>query len=211
LVAESPFRRRLREAVKKAQIDVDSTQISALEQYFDLLARWNRKINLTAFRLEDAPEAAINRLFVEPLQAAARIERASLQWFDLGSGGGSPAIPLKIVRPELRLTLVESRSRKAAFLSEAARYLGLTETVISQKRIEDLLESGNRESLDLVTLRAVRTDVGLWKILSDLLRPSGRLFLFGSDLDREERLSFALEDELVLAGDGSRLFILRKS
>ena len=211
MVAESPFRRRLREAVKKAQIDVDSTQISVLEQYFDLLARWNRKINLTAFQLENAPEAAINRLFVEPLQAAARIERAPLRWFDLGSGGGSPAIPLKIVRPELRLTMVESRSRKAAFLSEATRSLGLTETEISQKRIEDLLDSGNREILDIVTLRAVRTDEGLRKILSELLRPGGRLFLFGSDLGWEKRLSLDPEDELALAGGGSRLFILRKS
>jgi 16S rRNA (guanine527-N7)-methyltransferase len=210
LAAESSFRRQLRDAVKRARIDVDSTQISALERYFDLLARWNRKINLTSFRLEEASEAAIDRLFVEPLQAATRIEDAPLRWFDLGSGGGSPAIPLKIVRPRLRLTMVESRARKAAFLREAARSLELGETEVAEARIESLLQAGNRDTLDLVTLRAVRTDEGLLKTLSELLRPAGQLFLFGSDLSRINRFGLETTDELKLAGTDSTLSILRK-
>ena len=201
----------LRKAAKNAQIDVDSTHISALERYFDLLARWNRTINLTSYQLEDVSEAAIDRLFVEPLQAATRMDDAPLRWFDLGSGGGSPAIPLKIVRPLLRLTMIESRSRKAAFLSEAARSLGLGETQVSEARIESLLGTEVSGILDLVTLRAVKADESLLKILSELLRPGRRLFHFGSDLSQPTRFGLETIDELDLAGGDSTLSILRKS
>jgi 16S rRNA (guanine527-N7)-methyltransferase len=113
------FRERMREQAETAGLTLDLTWVAQFEQYFRLLRHWNRTINLTALPFRGLPGKTLNRLFIEPLQAARFVDDAPLVWFDLGSGGGSPAIPLKIVRPLLPLTMVES-SRKAAFLGSRA-------------------------------------------------------------------------------------------
>jgi 16S rRNA G527 N7-methylase RsmG len=97
-------------------------------------------------------------------------------WIDLGSGGGSPAIPMKIALPELDLTMVESRSRKAAFLSEVIRGLGLERARVENARIEELSTAG---SADFITSRAIRIDATLESIAQRLLRPAGWLMTFG--------------------------------
>jgi 16S rRNA (guanine527-N7)-methyltransferase len=96
-----------------------------LVTYFDLLFRWNQKINLTSLTNIDE---AIDRLLLEPV-AAARELAHSPSIIDLGSGGGSPAIPLALALSAPRLVMVESRSRKAAFLREAVRELGMNAVV----------------------------------------------------------------------------------
>ena len=95
---------------------MDPTIEPKLVTYLELLWKWNRKINLTAI-LE--PEMAIDRLLLEPLAAAAHLPAGGML-ADLGSGGGSPAIPLALALSPSKLLMVESRSRKASFLREAA-------------------------------------------------------------------------------------------
>ena len=100
---------------------------------------------------------------------------------DLGSGGGSPAIPIKIYRPELRLTMVESKTRKASFLREAIRVLGLVDAAVENLRFEDLASSENRRGVvDLITVRGVRVDARLLSVCDGLLAENGRLVVFGS-------------------------------
>jgi len=99
--------------------------LAPLETYYRLLAQWNVKINLTALPLQPPTDSTFDRLFIEPLLAAELVPDLPGIWFDLGSGGGSPALPLKLIRPSLSLTLVESKTRKAAFLREALRALKL--------------------------------------------------------------------------------------
>ena len=78
--------------------------LEPLEAYFRLLAHWNAKINLTALPLDPPTDETLDRLLVEPLAAARQIRRcAAASGSTSGSGGGSPAIPLKIARPALRL------------------------------------------------------------------------------------------------------------
>ena len=90
--------------------------LEPLEAYFQLLTQWNAKINLTALPLDPPTDETFDRLLVEPLAASKQIPTHTPSvWFDLGSGGGSPAIPLKIARPALRLTMIESKERKSAF------------------------------------------------------------------------------------------------
>ncbi|HEY2151776.1 MAG TPA: 16S rRNA (guanine(527)-N(7))-methyltransferase RsmG [Vicinamibacterales bacterium] len=153
--------------------------LDPLEAYLRLLTHWNAKINLTALPLDPPTDQTFDRLLVEPLGASRHIEDRPLVWFDLGSGGGSPAIPMKIARPVLNLTMVESKERKAAFLREAIRTLDLTNSNVRNERFEDLAEDptlvGN---VDLVTVRAVKTDAGLFETAAKLLREGGRLFLF---------------------------------
>jgi 16S rRNA (guanine527-N7)-methyltransferase len=178
-----------------------------LEEYYQLLARWNARINLTSLPLDGYPDGAVDRLIVEPLAAARFIDNASLIWFDLGSGGGSPAIPLKIARPKLRLVMIESRSRKAAFLREAVRTLELGESSVICSRVEDL--SSESDGLaDLVTVRAVRLDETFLKSAVALLDPSGRLIVF-STTDKVSVPDFRTVNNAPLPSGGS-VFVLRR-
>ena len=209
--ANPAFRDRLRAAAEAAQIALDLGEIIQLEQYFALLARWNPTINLTSLALDPLSDATISRLLIEPLQVACRIENAPLRWFDLGSGGGSPAIPLKIVRPLPTLTMVESRSRKAAFLSEVARFLDLTDVIVLLTRIEAIENSESRDALDLVTMQAVRTDERLLRVVSALLVKGGRLCLFGASSGRAYRVGLEQVDRIQFVGGGSSAEIFRKT
>jgi 16S rRNA (guanine527-N7)-methyltransferase len=154
--------------------------VSDLAAYLTVLARWNRRINLTAFDLDNPSDAAIDRLIIEPMKMARSIIPSDRIAIDVGSGGGSPAIPIKIACPWLSYVLVEVRAKKAAFLREAARELGLTGVQVETCRIEDLLSF--REDLahaaDIITIRAVRIDQGVESAMAGLLKPDGRTIRF---------------------------------
>ena len=207
------FREALREQARAAGISLELNQLASLEHYFRLLMQWNRTINLTGLPLSDFPDRTLNRLLVEPLQAAQLVEDAPLLWLDLGSGGGTPAIPLKIMRPQLRLTMVESKSRKSAFLNEVVRSLALTATDVLTIRIEELTRSVKAGHADLVTIRAVRIQEDLLQTVQVLLRPGGRLFLFGSEsvhlLGLDDR-EFRVTGQLTLVGGDSTLQVITK-
>jgi 16S rRNA (guanine527-N7)-methyltransferase len=151
--------------------------LAPLETYYRLLAQWNLKINLTALPLQAPTDATFDRLFIEPLLAAELIPDVPGTWFDLGSGGGSPALPLKLVHPSLSLTLVESKTRKAAFLREAIRALKLSGTEVANMRFQELPTPV--PAADLVTVRAVRPDRTLLDESARLLRVGGHMLFFG--------------------------------
>jgi 16S rRNA (guanine527-N7)-methyltransferase len=192
------FERALQLRADRAGLQIGDSRRAQLARYYSLLCRWNRKINLTALGIASLGETAIDRLFVEPIAAAAHVVDAPIRWMDLGSGGGSPALPLRIMRPLSALTMVESRSRKVAFLREAARDLGLPNVVVLDGRIETLpVQEDLIASMDMVTVRAVRPDRELFEVCRLLLRPEGRLLLFQSDGSDEARRQKAVGVELV--------------
>ena len=127
-----------------------------LEAYYLELAKWNAKVNLTAFSLVNGgSDAAIDRLLIEPLIAARRLAPSATSLLDAGSGGGSPAIPLKLARPDLTLHMVEVKVRKSVFLRQVARSLSLTKTHVHTVRFEELLTRADlHESLSAVSIRA---------------------------------------------------------
>ena len=144
------FSERLAKRARKANVSLDPQAVESLAAYFRLLEFWNEKVNLTAFPLKGAPDEAIDRLLIEPLVVARHLRGAHghgqgphlsphPRLLDIGSGGGSPAIPLKIAIPSLSLVMVESKTRKSAFLREAVRHLNLTDTSVETVRAEDLL------------------------------------------------------------------------
>jgi 16S rRNA (guanine527-N7)-methyltransferase len=187
------------------------SEIDQIETYFNLLSRWNRAINLTALQLEPPNRSTLDRLLIEPLEAARAVETGSGHWIDLGSGGGSPAIPLKIVRPALELTMVEARERKAAFLREAARELALSGVEVITERLETLRD--RRHDLAgkhlLVTVRAVRIDSAVLDLCRWLLAPGGRLFLFGAtSIPYGEAAQFESAEVVDMSLGGSKLMIL---
>jgi 16S rRNA (guanine527-N7)-methyltransferase len=180
-VSGSLFSERFSARADELGLTVSGAEAAQLAGYYALLARWNRRINLTSLPLDESPGVdTLDRLIFEPLIASALVGDEPVSWLDVGSGGGSPAIPLKIVRPRLALTMVESRQRKAAFLREAVRVLGLARTDVLTERVEALSQS-DRRSWDLVTVRAVRTDETLLGVIGALLASGGRLILFGPD------------------------------
>src|SRR5580658_5381889 len=103
------------------------TQLQHISTYIDLLLRWNARVNLTAVR---DPEEIVTRHFGESLFAARHLfpqqgAASSEYLIDLGSGAGFPGLPMKVWRPNLRLTLIEATQKKCTFLQEAVRKLGL--------------------------------------------------------------------------------------
>ena len=167
---------RLRRRAGKFDIEVPHPLADQLVTFLELLLRWNRKINLTALR--DADDA-IDRLVLEPLAAVRHIPPGAGRLIDLGSGGGSPAIPIALARPDLDLTMVEIKARKAAFLREAARVLALRGALVESRRYEDLLASnGYHGTYSLLTIRALRVEAAALGEVAAFLAPDGRLLLF---------------------------------
>jgi len=171
------FQGRLRRRAQKAGLAVSPDAASKLEIYYDLLSRWNAKINLTALNLSGGDEA-VDRLLIEPLLAARSVRAGDATLIDIGSGGGSPAIPLAIASPQLSVTMVEAKVRKSAFLREAVRTLGLRAQVWTSRFEALLSDPGMHEFADILSLRAVRVDVRTLAGIQAFVRPGGRFFLF---------------------------------
>src|SRR6201988_690783 len=115
----------VRRAAGEFQIAVDLQQVLLIQQYIATLLRWNEKLNLTAIR---DPLEILYRHFCESMYAAEALPLPAGRLADVGSGGGFPGLALKIVRPELHVFSIESNIKKATFLAEVVRELGLTDT-----------------------------------------------------------------------------------
>lgn len=174
------LRERIRKRAKRAGSDPSPELVDKLERYFALLTKWNAKINLTSFNLDQpGPDEAIDRLLIEPIIAARHVSDVARKAVDIGSGGGSPGIPLLLAAPQLTLRMVESKTRKAVFLREALRELELDRASVETSRFEELLTRPElHEGLDLVTVRAVRVEPRTLVGLQAFLKPEGQLFLF---------------------------------
>ncbi len=112
----------IQRALGEFQIVLDDSQVLKIQQYTNILLAWNEKINLTAIR---DPLEILNRHFCECMYAASTVPVEGGRLADVGSGAGFPGLPLKIIRPELEVILIESNIKKATFLAEVIRDLGL--------------------------------------------------------------------------------------
>ena len=202
---------RLRQQAEGAGVALDERLVEQLEAYVDLVRRWNTKVNLTRL---DRDDAGLARLAIEPLAAIPHLP-AQGRVVDIGSGGGSPAIPLKLAKPGLGLCMVESKIRKAAFLREAVRHFHLDRTEVFAERFESLLgRSDLQVAHDALTVRGVRLDARVLRGLQTLVAPGGRLLLFRGPEPAGMWLNppgLVLEATVPLGGaPGSRLIVLRR-
>lgn len=208
------FRDRLSRRAHRAGLMIPDDLASRLEVYYRLLSTWNAKINLTSFQVEKLTPEALDRLLIEPLAAARYTRSEARHVIDIGSGGGSPAIPFALAGAS-RLMMVEVKSRKAVFLREAIRALEMTTWDVTTARWEDLLEEAAfREAHDILTVRAVRLEQRTLARLSGLMKANGEMFLFGTALNRglkQPPLSLVAKGAHTLVrGTGSEVLILGK-
>ena len=206
---------RVRRRARRADVQLSEALLDRLETYFRLLSAWNAKINLTALDLVRDPDKAVDRLLIEPLAAVRHLQPGAAGAIDIGSGGGSPAIPMKLARPDVSFTLVEAKTRKCAFLREAGRQLDI-DLRVETARYELLLSRPEfHEAFDVVTLRAVRVEPKILLGLQAFLKPGGEFLLFRGPSAAEPQA--ALTPLLVpqatynlVESLQSRLLVLRK-
>src|SRR6202789_2828886 len=105
---------------------LDDEAAHKFEAYLSLFVRWNKKLNLSSVRDE---EGILSRHFVESIAVAQSLPSEIATLLDFGSGAGLPGIPIALCRPRIAVTLAESQVKKAAFLQEAVRVLGITAKV----------------------------------------------------------------------------------
>ena len=166
---------RLKALLAEAGLDpLDDETASQFEAYLSLFLRWNKRINLSSVR--DA-EGILSRHLVESISVARYLPEGILTLLDFGSGAGLPGIPIALCRPEIAVTLAEAQGKKAAFLLEAVRELGIAAKV----------HAGRAEALgtvfDCLILRAVDKMPKAVAAAVRLIAPGGWLALMTTDAE----------------------------
>jgi 16S rRNA (guanine527-N7)-methyltransferase len=210
------LRIRLERRARRNGVSISPELSARLVAYLELLARWNHKINLTSLALVEPTDETFDRLLIEPLIAARCLPAPDCSVIDVGSGGGSPAIPMKLAAPGITLRMVESKTRKTAFLREAVRHLSLENVLVETARFEELLaRPGLHEAHDVATLRAVRLETRTLMTVHAFLRLGGYAFLFRGPgtqpLPAAALPNFSPVATQPLGESLSQLAILRKS
>ncbi len=171
---------RLPALLEQAGIAFDDEAVRIMRAHFELLLRWNRRVNLTAVR---DPQEIVERHFLESacLVKAVPLGRGLL--YDVGSGAGFPGLPVKALCRDLKLVLVESNLKKAAFLKEAIRETRVSGASVESSRVESLTERPEVELADWITMRAVGGVEDLLRVFRHLLVPHGYVALFLGERD----------------------------
>lgn len=152
------------EETKKLGIELTSQQLEKLNQFYELLISWNKKMNLT--RITEKEDVYLKH-FYDSLTLSKVIDlNQDLTLCDVGSGAGFPGIVLKICFPNLKITLLDSLQKRVNYLNEIIKELDLKNIEAIHTRAEDYAKQ-NREKFDIVTARAVAN----LKILSELCIP----------------------------------------
>ncbi len=177
---------RLGELLAEAGLEpVSGEQDAKFSAYLELLQKWNSKLNLTAIR---SSEEILRRHFVECIFCARNLPGGLGTLLDFGSGAGFPGIPIALCRPEIAVTLAESQAKKAAFLREAVRVLGL-DTEVYGGRAEAMTAR-----FDAVAMRAVDKMAVAVPAAIERLKVGGRLVLLvgeaGAGLEGYEGLDW---------------------
>jgi 16S rRNA (guanine527-N7)-methyltransferase len=196
---------RLNDLLQKAGLEpLDSETAAKFEAYLSLFVRWNKKLNLSSVREE---ERIISRHLIESIAVEQCLPLEIATLLDFGSGAGLPGIPIALCRPRIAVTLAESQVKKAAFLQEAVRVLGITARVHAE-RAEALIEV-----FDCVVLRAVEKMPKAVAAAVKLVSPQGWLALMTTNSRLAELRAAADEQFLwapsvLLPGGDSRILAL---
>jgi len=177
------MRTYLTEAIKDYKITLSEEQISQLERYYELLCEWNEKINLTAIT---DPKGVAVKHFADSLSIFNYINvPQNARVIDVGTGAGFPGLVLKIARPDINLTLLDSLQKRLNFLQVVCNELNLDSKLIHSRAEEGGQDLDLRESFDLVVSRAVAQLNILSEYCIPYVRLSGSFVAFKGDADGE--------------------------
>jgi 16S rRNA (guanine527-N7)-methyltransferase len=195
----------IRRASAEFKVVVNDEQIRQIQQYMALLLKWNDAMNLTA--IQD-PLEILYRHFCESMFGASLIPTTGGRLADVGSGGGFPGLPLKIVRPDLEVCLIDSNVKKATFLAEVVRELALPRARVLVSRYEELDEEV--APLDIACSRAVGEFAQFlsWAASERIGATTVMLWIGGRDLDEARGSKEWNWNEPVAIPQSLRRFVL---
>ena len=177
------FREELEKYLDVLNIELKEEQIKQFYDYMNLLIEWNKKINLTAIT---EPKEIILKHFVDSLTISKYINKKS-KLIDVGTGAGFPGIPLKILRQDIDIILVDSLNKRIKFLDEVIEKLSLDNIKAFHGRAEEVGRNKEyREKFDYATSRAVAHTATLSEYLIPLIKTNGKcIYMKGPDIDQE--------------------------
>ena len=182
------------EKTKEMGLDLNDTQIAQFDFLFNRLVEENKKYNLTSI----TDEINVTKLhFLDSLPAVKYIETGA-SICDVGSGGGFPALPIKIARPDVSMTMIDSVNKKITYLNDTAELMKMDNTVAIHTRVEDMARGNHRESFDVVTSRAVAKLPTLLEYCLPLVKIGG--IFIGYKTDVTEELELAKHAIFLLGG-----------
>ncbi|MEK4556286.1 16S rRNA (guanine(527)-N(7))-methyltransferase RsmG [Jeotgalicoccus sp. FSL K6-3177] len=188
--------------LKDKGIELSAVQIGQFKTYYKMLVEWNEKINLTA--VTGFEEVYLKHFYdsITPLFYADIEEGASL--CDVGAGAGFPSIPMKIIRPDLKITIVDSLNKRITFLNELTAVLGLDKIHLVHDRAETFGQHQARHMFDVVTARAVAQLNVLSELCLPLVRTGGQFIVMKGKKAQEEldESKFALD---LLGGELTKI------
>lgn len=177
------FKKELKSQCSKIKVDINDGQVLKFYKYMNMLIEWNEKINLTAIV---EPKEIILKHFIDSLTVYNDINEGS-SVADIGTGAGFPGIPLKILRPDIDVTLMDSLNKRINFLQIVIKELELNGIVAIHGRIEDFGKNKDfREKFDYSVSRAVANLSVLSEYMLPLVKVGGKcICMKGSSVDEE--------------------------
>lgn len=183
----------LKRGADELGIELDAAALDRFSRFAAELAKWNRKINLTAIK---EGEDVMIKHFLDSLTVLAKVDVFG-RVLDIGSGGGFPGIPLKIARPDLQVVSVDAVEKKILFQRHVARLLGLNGFTAIHARGESLA-SQYASSFDIIVSRAFTDILSFVRMVEPLLAEGGRIVAMKGSEGVSEMTSY--KDELSLTG-----------
>ena len=193
----------LSNALEKLNIEINDTQLSQFEKYFILLVEWNSKINLT--RITEPEEVAVKH-FADSLTLLKYVDvKTNAKLVDVGTGAGFPGIPIKIMRPDINLTLLDSLNKRLVFLEKVCDSIGIDAKFVHTRAEQGGAEFEYREKFDVVTSRAVARLNTLSEYCLPYVKKSG-IFVAMKGPELQEELEEAQNAVKVLGGEFENLW-----
>lgn len=195
---------KFEEYVSLLGIHLEKRQICQFLNYYELLIKWNSFMNLTA--ITEFDEVLIKHFIdsISLIKAVPDLSHRSDSLIDVGSGAGFPGIPLKIVFPDLKITLLDSLNKRVQFLNEVVNVLGLLDITVIHGRAEDYAKlEGLRENFDFCVSRAVANLATLSEYCLPFVKTNGYFISYKSEKIMEE-FNHAKEAIKVLGGQCER-------
>ena len=181
------FSEKIKNKFQYLNIEINNNQINNYFNYMNLLIEWNEKINLTA--ITDSEEIILKH-FVDSITINKYINKNS-NLIDIGTGAGFPGIPIKIIRDDIKITLLDSLNKRIIFLNEIINNLNLKDIVAIHGRAEDFgINNKFREKYDFATSRAVAPLNYLLEYMMPFIKVGGTcICMKGSNIEDELNIS----------------------